>query len=57
VHPAKVAIDVAVDAVSTWLMWRHHVLAALVAAFLPASTATAVLTRRDLSGMRDIRRG
>lgn len=57
VHPAKLATDVSADIASTWLMWRRHVPHALLTAFLPAAVTSAVLIRRDLSGIRDTRRG
>lgn len=57
VHPAKLAADVSADLASTWLMWRRHVPHALLAGFLPAAVASTVLIRRDLSGIRDTRRG
>lgn len=57
VHAAKLATDISADVASTWLMWHRRVPAALVASFLPAAAASAVLIRRDLSGIRNTRRG
>ena len=57
VHPAKLATDVTAGVVSGWLMWHRRVPAALLAAFVPAAVASAVLMRRDLSGLRQTRRG
>ena len=57
VHPAKLATDITVGVVSGWLMWHRRVPAALLAAFVPAAVASAVLMRRDLSGLRQTRRG
>jgi hypothetical protein len=38
-------------------MWRRNVPGALLAGFVPAVVASAVLIRRDLSGIRSTRRG
>jgi hypothetical protein len=57
VHPAKLATDIGAGIISDWLMWHRRVLAALLAAFPPAVTASAILMRRDLSALRDSRRG
>jgi hypothetical protein len=57
VHPAKLAVDVTAGLVSDWLMWRRNVAKALVAAFLPAVIASAILVRRDMSSIRRTRRG
>jgi hypothetical protein len=57
VHPAKLAADVSAGIVSGWLMWQRRVPAALLAGFLPAVIASALVTRRDLSGLAETRRG
>jgi hypothetical protein len=57
VHAAKLATDIGAGIISGWLMWQRRVPAALVAGFLPAMIASALVTRRDLSGLADTRRG
>jgi hypothetical protein len=57
VHAAKLAADISAAIISGWLMWQRRVPAALLAGFLPAMIASALLTRRDLSGLADTRRG
>jgi hypothetical protein len=57
VHLAKLATDFSADLAATWLMWRRNVPHALLTGFLPAAVASAALIRRDLSGIRDTRRG
>ena len=57
VHPAKLAADGSADVVSTWLMWQRRVPAALLAGFLPAGIGSAIVSRRDLSGLRRTRPG
>lgn len=57
VHPAKLAADIAGDLASTALIWRGRVGAGVIAAFAPAVLASAIISRRDLSYLRDTRRG
>ena len=57
VHAAKLATDVSAGIVSGWLMWQRRVPAALLAGFLPAVIASALVTRRDLSELAETRRG
>jgi hypothetical protein len=57
VHPAKLATDIGAGIVSDVLMWHRKVPASLLAAFVPAAVASTVLMRRDLSAIRDTRRG
>ena len=57
VHPAKLAADGSADVVSTLLMWQRRVPAALLAGFLPAGIGSAIVSRRDLSGLRRTRPG
>jgi hypothetical protein len=57
VHPAKLATDITAGAASTWLMWRGDVRKALIAGFVPAVAASAAIVGRDLSPIRQTRRG
>lgn len=57
VHAAKLATDISAGIVSGWLMWQRCAPAALLAGFLPAVIASALVTRRDLSALADTRRG
>jgi len=57
VHAAKLATDIRAGIVSGWLMWRRRVPAALLAGFVPAMVASALVTRHDLSALADTRRG
>jgi hypothetical protein len=57
VHAAKLATDISAGLVSGWLMWHRRVPAALLAGFVPAAIASALVTRRDLSALADTRRG
>jgi hypothetical protein len=57
VHAAKLATDISAGLVSGWLMWHRRVPAALLAGFVPAAIASALVTRRDLSSLADTRRG
>jgi hypothetical protein len=57
VHTAKLAADIGAGIVSGWLMWQRRVPAALLAGFVPAGIASALVTRRDLSALADTRRG
>src|SRR6476469_9753036 len=57
VHAAKLATDLAADAVSTWLMWHRRPRASLVVAHLLAAVASACVARSDLSALKETRRG
>lgn len=57
VHPVKLAADLTGDLLSTTLMWQHRAAAAVLAGFVPAVLASAVVTRTDLAPLRDTRRG
>lgn len=57
VHAAKLAADASADVMSTWLMWQRRVPEAVLASFLPAGIASAIVSRRDLSGLRLTHRG
>jgi hypothetical protein len=57
VHAAKLGTDITAGIVSTVLMWRRRIVPALVIAHVPAVTASVLVMRRDLSGLRDTRRG
>jgi len=57
VHAAKLATDISAAIVSGWLMWHRRAPAALLAGFVPAGIASALVTRRDLSRLADTRRG
>ncbi|MEV6135720.1 hypothetical protein AB0L63_06580 [Nocardia sp. NPDC051990] len=57
VHAGKLATDITAGIVSTVLMWQRRVGLALLAAHIPAGVASAVLIRRDLSDLRETRRG
>jgi hypothetical protein len=43
VHPAKLGTDIAAAAVSTMLLWRHHLWPGLLVRYLPAITASLLL--------------
>jgi Co/Zn/Cd efflux system component len=45
IHPAKLAADVGGSLVSTFLMWRRRFVAAMLAAFVPAVVASALIIR------------
>jgi hypothetical protein len=45
IHPAKLAADVGGSVVSTYLMWRHRFVAALLSAFVPATVASVLVIR------------
>jgi len=57
VHAAKLATDLAADVASTWLMWHRRPRASLVVAHLLAAVASACVARRDLSALKETRRG
>jgi putative flippase GtrA len=46
IHPLKLAADVSGAVASAWLLWQHRLLLGLVAAFLPAIVASAVMLHR-----------
>jgi hypothetical protein len=45
IHPAKLTADVSGSLVSTYLMWRHKFVAALLSAFGPATIASVLVIR------------
>jgi hypothetical protein len=45
IHPAKLAADVSGSLVSTYLMWRRRFVAAMLAAFGPATIASVLVIR------------
>jgi hypothetical protein len=45
IHPAKLPADVSGSLVSTYLMWRHKFVAALLSAFGPAIMASVLVIR------------
>ena len=45
IHPAKLAADIGGSLVSTYLMWRRRFVAAMLAAFVPAVVASALVIR------------
>lgn len=54
IHPAKLAVDIAGGAVSTWLLWRHQLLLGMVIAWLPSIALTAAMVRwMDFERQRD----
>jgi hypothetical protein len=57
VHPAKLATDLGADLLSTVLIWRGRVPLGVIAGFIPAAVASALVSRRDLSALRDSARG
>ena len=57
VHAGKLATDITAGSVSTVLMWQRRIPFALVIAHVPPVVATALMLRRDLSGLRGTRRG
>jgi hypothetical protein len=54
IHPVKLAVDVAGGVVSTWLMYEHRWVAALLSTFPASIVATAALVRwAELERLRD----
>jgi hypothetical protein len=53
IHPAKLATDISVSAVSTLLFWQHRLVPGLVVFTVPAPIASALAMRADLSEYRD----
>jgi hypothetical protein len=45
IHPLKLAADISGGIASTWLLWQHEFLLAMLAAFLPAVAASVVVLR------------
>jgi hypothetical protein len=45
IHPAKLAADVSGSLASIYLMWRRRFLAAMLAAFVPATIASVLVIR------------
>jgi hypothetical protein len=57
VHAGKLAADISAAAVSNVLLWRGRTRAGLAVRYLLPVAASAVILPRDLSGLRDTRRG
>ena len=57
VHAGKLATDITAGTVSLVLMWQRRIPFALVIAHVPPVVASALVLRRDLSGLRGTRRG
>ncbi|MBV9950095.1 MAG: N-6 DNA methylase [Myxococcales bacterium] len=54
IHPLKLAVDVTGGFVSTWLVWRHALVAALLVGFPPSVIASAwMLGSMDFTRQRD----
>ena len=54
IHPLKLAVDIGGGVVSTWLLWRHDLLPAMLIAWLPSIAVTLVMLRwMDLTRQRD----
>ena len=53
IHPAKLATDISVSAVSTVLFWQHRLIPGLLVFALPAPIASELVLRGDLSAYRD----
>jgi hypothetical protein len=53
IHPAKLATDISVSAVSTVLFWRHRLVPGLLVFTVPAPIASALAMRADLTAYRD----
>ena len=45
IHPAKLAADIGGSLLSTYLMWRHKLVAGLLSAFVPATVASVLVIR------------
>jgi len=58
IHPAKLAVDIAGSALSTWLFWRHQWALALLSTFPPSILATVLLFKfADFESLRNSRAG
>ena len=54
IHPAKLAVDIAGGAISTWLLWQHQLLLGMLIAWLPSIVLTAAMVRwMDFARQRD----
>jgi hypothetical protein len=54
IHPLKLATDITGSAVSTWLMWRHELVLAMVIGWLPSIAVTLAMLRwMDFARQRD----
>ena len=45
IHPAKLATDIAVFPLSTYLIWIHQLIFGVLAGFIPAIIASAIVAR------------
>jgi hypothetical protein len=58
IHPLKLVADISGSIVSTWLIWQHEFLLAMLGAFLPAVVGSLLVIRfADLERLRDSRMG
>lgn|SRR2546421_3238072 len=57
VHGAKLSADIAASALSTVLLWRGRIPAGLAVRYLLPPAASVVILPRDLSRLRQTRRG
>src|SRR6478735_8944846 len=57
IHPAKLATDIAVSAISTTLFWRRRRRLGLLVLIVPSPVASALVMRLDLSAWRDAAAG
>ena len=58
IHPAKLAVDIATSAASSWMLWRGQLWIALLVGWLPSVIVTAAMVRwMDFSRQRDSRFG
>jgi hypothetical protein len=53
IHPAKLATDISVSAISTALFWQYRRGLGLLVLALPSPIASALVLRRDLSAYRE----
>jgi hypothetical protein len=57
-HPAKLAVDLATSAASSWLLWRGQLWVALLVGWLPSVVVSSGMVRwMDFSRQRDSRFG
>jgi hypothetical protein len=54
IHPLKLAVDLGAGVASTWLLWRHDLLLAMLIAWLPSIAVSLVMLRwMDFTRQRD----